>query len=289
MDINAECIWCPAIGRFLRADSLSFPDHNSGMNPYMYVMGNPVMNIDPTGNFFIPAFIVSIAAVTIKIANYRKAEKNRRVEQRNETAAGMYLLANSGIDAEKFAWLYTIGKHVGGSVRSTWFGHKYTGDGNKDNFYKLNSHYGRNRINAMTTYMLAVFVILNETLYKKDRITVEEAVGFLGVTKLLAPRPKSFADRLAIGHDRDVPGKQLNENRFQHIRADGNYIAGFMNGLSTGEAFRQPIDSFVGLGGSVLLGGLDAPLEWLRGARGEDEKLDSIRNLTSVFLRQRAC
>ena len=40
-----------ALGRFIQPDSMGFPDQDAGMNRYMYVRGNPVGNIDPTGNY----------------------------------------------------------------------------------------------------------------------------------------------------------------------------------------------------------------------------------------------
>jgi RHS repeat-associated protein len=40
----------PAIGRFLQADSIVMPENLYGMNRYMYVDGNPVKYVDPSGN-----------------------------------------------------------------------------------------------------------------------------------------------------------------------------------------------------------------------------------------------
>ncbi|MDZ4130301.1 MAG: RHS repeat-associated core domain-containing protein, partial [Hydrogenophaga sp.] len=41
----------PGLGRFLQADDILFPAKSQGMNRMMYVSGNPIFNIDPTGHF----------------------------------------------------------------------------------------------------------------------------------------------------------------------------------------------------------------------------------------------
>jgi RHS repeat-associated protein len=52
----------PAIGRFLQADSVVMPENLYGMNRYMYVDGNPVKYVDPSGNSFFKNFATALLA-----------------------------------------------------------------------------------------------------------------------------------------------------------------------------------------------------------------------------------
>lgn len=40
----------PALGRFITADNVIFPEKAMGMNQYMYVDGNPIISVDPDGH-----------------------------------------------------------------------------------------------------------------------------------------------------------------------------------------------------------------------------------------------
>ncbi|MCB1156389.1 MAG: RHS repeat-associated core domain-containing protein [Leptospiraceae bacterium] len=265
----------PAIGRFIQPDTVMQPESTFGMNLYMYVEGNPVMYTDPDGHWKLSIktlgnlnrFLIPIGLGTKAIFGYRKAERNRKRFEQMEAYTGLYLLSNSNITAQKFLAMYFLGKYMGQGPKGVLFGHNYTGDGNRDNFAKFNIRNNAKRIKNIIPFYFGI-KLLNQSIFKDDPITDEQFLGFISITKLLAPRAKSFSDSLAIGHDREVPAKMFSGSSCQHFRADMNYAVGFLNGVSTGKAFQQPIDSLVGLGGSFLLGGIDAPISTLRSAFG---------------------
>lgn len=55
-----------AMGRFISPDELSILDETksqiNGLNLYMYCGDNPVMNVDPSGNFFLTALLIGVIA-----------------------------------------------------------------------------------------------------------------------------------------------------------------------------------------------------------------------------------
>ncbi len=57
----------PEVGRFITIDDLSYldPDTINGLNLYAYCGNNPVMNIDPNGNFFLSLLFAVIAGAAI--------------------------------------------------------------------------------------------------------------------------------------------------------------------------------------------------------------------------------
>lgn len=52
----------PEVGRFISQDSLEYadPETTNGLNLYAYCGNNPVMNVDPTGEFFITFLFVTL-------------------------------------------------------------------------------------------------------------------------------------------------------------------------------------------------------------------------------------
>ena len=52
----------PETGRFISQDSIEYAEHESinGLNLYAYCGNNPVMNIDPTGTFFLACVIAGL-------------------------------------------------------------------------------------------------------------------------------------------------------------------------------------------------------------------------------------
>ena len=60
----------PVVGRFITIDDLSYidPEHINGLNLYAYCGNNPVMAVDPTGQFFFSFLIgclIAVAASTV--------------------------------------------------------------------------------------------------------------------------------------------------------------------------------------------------------------------------------
>lgn len=63
--LNAR-YYSSAMGRFISPDELSILDETksqiNGLNLYMYCGDNPVMNVDPSGNFFLTALLIGLIA-----------------------------------------------------------------------------------------------------------------------------------------------------------------------------------------------------------------------------------
>lgn len=63
--LNAR-YYSSAMGRFISPDELSILDETksqiNGLNLYMYCGDNPVMNVDPSGNFFLTALLIGVIA-----------------------------------------------------------------------------------------------------------------------------------------------------------------------------------------------------------------------------------
>ena len=63
----------PEVGRFLSQDDVSYlaPDNINGLNLYAYCANNPVMNVDPTGQFVLASFLLGmgLAALTFGVVN----------------------------------------------------------------------------------------------------------------------------------------------------------------------------------------------------------------------------
>lgn len=63
--LNAR-YYSSAMGRFISPDELSILDETksqiNGLNLYMYSGDNPVMNVDPSGNFFLTALLIGVIA-----------------------------------------------------------------------------------------------------------------------------------------------------------------------------------------------------------------------------------
>lgn len=193
---------------------------------------------------------------------------------KSEEILNLYLMSDLNDSIEKNLYLYFANNSLNKSQRNnTWFGHNYNGNGNQDYFTKLNSNYTQEKLKAIKN-LFASTIIYNMT-HPDNPISEKQFIGFIGSSKLFAPKPKSFADKLSQGHDRDVPDSQLSGSPYQHILADTNYTKGFFNGIISGEIFKQSmkdiIDSFVvGFGGSLLLG-VDARLNMFRVLVGDNE------------------
>jgi hypothetical protein len=131
---------------------------------------------------------------------------------------------------------------------SAYFSHRYTGhDGNRDPF---NSYYTDN--GKFVLALLGLRKALNDMGKERGMsISDEELAWFILMIPLLSPDPVSFANGLAVRHDREWPKNNLN---FKSIfDANNHYIAGWFKGIGSKQFWQKPLDSIVVGGGGVLL------------------------------------
>jgi hypothetical protein len=68
---------------------------------------------------------------------------------------------------------------------------------------------------------------------------------------LLSPEPVSFADGLAVRHDREWP---TNSKHFKGIfDANNHYITGWFKGIGSKKFWQKPLDSIVVGGGGTAI------------------------------------
>ncbi|MCP5493255.1 MAG: RHS repeat-associated core domain-containing protein [Leptospiraceae bacterium] len=257
------------IGRFLEPDTVMEVSSPFGANQYMYVEGNPVMYNDPTGHWKLNGKRSNFQRLSHKFGNLMKrAQKEIAYAQKMNKQAEqiqMFLTSPTGL-IDAFT-MFVIAKSIGrSSVRETIFGHKYTWNGNRDRFSNFfnESKKGSTFVKfylATKVLSIALYRHLGIPLSKNDKnedvaITDDKIWAFYnGILPNLRARPKSFADRLAMVHDDEVPGSEFNGSRDKHRSADAHYYKHWGDGLLTGRDgfWEQPLDSiFVGGGGSYL-------------------------------------
>ena len=102
--------------------------------------------------------------------------------------------------------------------------------------------------------MVAISMILNEFL--NLNITFEKLAWVSLMIPFLSPAPVSFADSLAVRHDREWP--QNNWDFKGIFDANNHYITGWVKGIGSKAFWQKPIDSvIVGGGGTALFIGMN--------------------------------
>ena len=237
------------IGRFLQPDTVMEVSSPFGANQYMYVEGNPVMYNDPTGHWKLNGKRSNFQRLSHKFGNLMKrAQKEIAYAQKmNKQAEQIQMFLTTPGGLENAFVMYWLARYLGKPKhQNTLFGHKYTWDGNRDQFTKFFSK------ESYQQKWFELMYISTEVL----GIPKEQFEAFYGgILPHLRAKPKSFADSLAQRHDDDVVGGQLEGDMKKHRSADAHYYKHWGDGLLTGRGgfWEQPLDSiFVGGGGSYL-------------------------------------
>lgn len=110
--------------------------------------------------------------------------------------------------------------------------------------------------------------LLNESLYQTSNRPTVKTVIFRALSRYFFHGAKSYSDELSQGQDRDVPATQLQGSPYQHIRANGKSVKGYLDGYRTGKIFRQPADIIIGGVASYIGIFRDTPANLLRIAGG---------------------
>lgn len=100
--------------------------------------------------------------------------------------------------------------------------------------------------------MIAIAIGLNTVMHTD--ITVEKLAWLLLMIPGLSPEPVSFADRLAVRHDREWPTNNWDLKGI--FDANNHYITGWFKGLGSKEFWAKPLDSIVvgGVGTAMFIG-----------------------------------
>lgn len=252
----------PQIGTFISADSVVQPESSSGMNRFAYVSGNPVNSRDPGGNINVSHMFGQIIKHAARGGDYKNVtwqnagKEYNHAKRENERAKSINTFINGGAEgAAAFFVLDQVARYWGHSKQhGTLFGHKYTWNGNRDqysNFFS-NGHAPAWAGGKKSGQTYLLFSLTAEALH----IGRQYQGAYLNILPNLRANPKSFADRLAQRHDDDVPGDMGSGSKRQHRTAGAKYYKDWGEGLLHGNGgfWEQPIDSFfVGGGGSLLM------------------------------------
>ena len=236
----------------------------NGFNRFMYTEGNPVRWRDPNGNSGSPNLLAAmtgglkLAAAGISggirtagtnIGNGAKflGKEYEYAKKKNEEAENVNTFINGGEEgALAFFVLNGLARNIGkAKARNTFFGHKYTGDGNRDYYSKF---FDSEKNNKSVTQIAFEFIASNifhiDENYQK---------AFINIIPGLRVNPKSFADRLAQRHDSEVYGQTFSTSK--NRSAGAHYYKAWGDGFLRGDGgfWEQPIDSIiVGGGGSII-------------------------------------
>ncbi len=91
----------PEVGRFISQDDVSYldPEHINGLNLFAYCGNNPVMNVDPSGEFFLTLFFGFLIGATVSFA----VEVGKQIHEK-------------GWDVTKWDWKQIGWSTLGGAV-----------------------------------------------------------------------------------------------------------------------------------------------------------------------------
>jgi hypothetical protein len=191
-------------------------------------------------------FNSSLRGITRNINNSVKTIGHKIDHAYKSKEATLYFMFKaSGMTEEEISWMLAITLFWFKDKGSAYFSHRYTGhDGNRDPF---NGYYTDPGSFIFSLLMIRDF--LNST--GKTEITDTELMFFLMMIPLLSPEPVSFADGLAVRHDREWPARNTEFKRI--FDANNHYIAGWFKGIGSKQFWQKPLDSIVVGGGGVLL------------------------------------
>ena len=183
----------------------------------------------------------------------------------HEEVIQFYILyETSGMTPEAFVWLWSIADLLGGSKDDVWFDHNYSGDGNRDKFANFN--HVKNRGAATRDFFLAMYVLSQNDSpgnpFYGNPDAMKMATAFYLMIPMLSVKPKTFADTLAVYHDRNVPGSSANGwfckdggkgFNTQMMKANFGYASRWIGGIGTKRFWDQPVDSIL-VGGVASVG-----------------------------------
>jgi hypothetical protein len=190
-------------------------------------------------------FNSSLRGITRNINNSVKTIGHKIDHAVKSKEATLYFMFKaSGMTEEEITWMLAIYLQFA-DKGSAYFSHRYTGhDGNRDPF---NGYY--TDFDSFVIKMIVIASFVNQEL--GGHIDEAKLSWLLLMIPMLSPEPVSFADGLAVRHDREWP---KNNKHFKGVfDANNHYITGRFKGIGSKKFWQKPLDSIVvGGGGTVL-------------------------------------